>query len=147
MLHFTAHIQNYLLQKVEISSTFCNKICICCAFYWPKANLFCNKWCNSRIWHDSRVILSNRRQYSRNFICRKTGLNVGDKTRNIAFQHVLQQCCKTSCTFLLPVLRLLYVANVIFVYLRGRVEMVDSVLHAEPYTKEELCQFFGLTVC
>ena len=28
MLHFTAHIQNYLLQKVEISSTFCNKICI-----------------------------------------------------------------------------------------------------------------------
>ena len=105
MLHFTAHIQNYLLQKVEISSTFCNKICICCSFYWPKANLFCDKWCNSRIWHDSRVILSNRRQYSRNFICRKTGLNVGDKTRNIAFQHVLQQCCKTSCTFLLPVLR------------------------------------------
>ena len=105
MLHFTAHIQNYLLQKVEISSTFCNKICICYAFYWPKANLFCNKWCNSRIWHDSRVILSNRRQYLRNFICRKTGLNVGDKTRNIAFHHVLQQCCRTSCTFLLPVLR------------------------------------------
>ena len=25
--------------------------------------------------------------------------------------------------------------------------MVDSVLHAEPYTKQELCQFFGLTVC
>ena len=28
-----------------------------------------------------------------------TGLNVGGKTRNIAIQLVLQQCCKTSCTF------------------------------------------------
>ena len=32
-----------------------------------------------------------------------TGLNLGGKTRNIAFQLVLQQCCKTSCTILLPV--------------------------------------------
>ena len=29
---------------------------------------------------------------------------MGGKTRNIAIQLVLQQCCKTSCTFLLPVL-------------------------------------------
>ena len=28
-----------------------------------------------------------------------TGLNVGGKTRNIAIQLVVQQCCKTSCTF------------------------------------------------
>ena len=27
------------------------------------------------------------------------GLNVGGKTRNIAIQLDLQQCCKTSCTF------------------------------------------------
>ena len=27
------------------------------------------------------------------------GLNVGGKTRNIAIQLALQQCCKTSCTF------------------------------------------------
>ena len=27
-----------------------------------------------------------------------TGLNVGGKTRKIAIQIVLQQCCKTSCT-------------------------------------------------
>ena len=27
------------------------------------------------------------------------GLNMGGKTRNIAFQLVLQQCCRTSCTF------------------------------------------------
>ena len=27
-----------------------------------------------------------------------TGLNVCGKTRNIAIQLVLQQCCKTSCT-------------------------------------------------
>ena len=30
----------------------------------------------------------------------KTGLNVGGKTRNLAFELVLQQCCKTSCMFL-----------------------------------------------
>ena len=29
---------------------------------------------------------------------------MGGKTRNIAIQLVLQQCCKTSCTFLSPVL-------------------------------------------
>ena len=28
-----------------------------------------------------------------------TGLNMGGKTRNIAIQLVLQQCCKKSCTF------------------------------------------------
>ena len=34
---------------------------------------------------------------------------VGGKTRNMAsVQLVLQQCCKTSCTFLLPVLPYLY---------------------------------------
>ena len=31
-------------------------------------------------------------------ICCKTGLNAGGKTRNIAIQLVLQQCCRTSCT-------------------------------------------------
>ena len=31
------------LQKVESSSTFCNKMFTRCAFYPPKANLFCNK--------------------------------------------------------------------------------------------------------
>ena len=38
-------------------------------------------------------------------------------------------------------------AIIVFVFVLRRVEMVDSVLHAEPYTKEELCKFFGLTVC
>ena len=28
-----------------------------------------------------------------------TGLNVGGKTRNVAIQLVLQQCCKTNCRF------------------------------------------------
>ena len=34
-----------------------------------------------------------------------TDLSVGGKTRNVAIQLVLQQCCKTNCTFfnLLPV--------------------------------------------
>ena len=39
-----------------------------------------------------------------NLSCCKTGLNVVRKTRNVAIQLVLRQCCKTrSCTFLLPV--------------------------------------------
>ena len=29
-----------LLQKIESYSTFCNKICTCCVFYQPKANLY-----------------------------------------------------------------------------------------------------------
>ena len=33
-----------------------------------------------------------------------TVLNVAGKILNSAFQLVLQQCCKTSCTLLLPVL-------------------------------------------
>ena len=33
-----------------------------------------------------------------------TDLNVGGKTHNIAFQLVSQQCCKTKCTFFLPVI-------------------------------------------
>ena len=37
-----------------------------------------------------------------NLICWKIGLKDASKTSNIAFQLVLQQCCKTSCTVLLP---------------------------------------------
>ena len=73
-----------LLQKVESSSTFWNKIWACCAFYLPKANLFCSKWRNSCIWRDSRVILSNQKsvltQIAASFGCCKTSLNLGGKT-------------------------------------------------------------------
>ena len=40
-----------------------------------------------------------------NLICCKRGLNPGGKTHNITFQFVLQQCCKTKETSLLPVLQ------------------------------------------
>ena len=33
-----------LLQKVERSCTFCSKLCSCCTFYEPKANLFCSRY-------------------------------------------------------------------------------------------------------
>ena len=36
-------------QRVNLSSK---------KFYRPKANLFCRKWRKSRVWHDSRVIVS-----------------------------------------------------------------------------------------
>ena len=38
-----------LLQKQESTFTFCNKICTCCAFYQPKANLSCRKWRKSGV--------------------------------------------------------------------------------------------------
>lgn len=50
--HFTVHFQTCLvtnqvvavceelLQKVESSGPFCNKICTCCTFYQPKTNSF-----------------------------------------------------------------------------------------------------------
>ena len=120
MCWYTTHIQTCLatnqlvagctnlLQKVESSSFFCDKICTCCVFYQPKANLFCCKWRNSHVmaWLLCNFIQSEIRIHAtcNNLICYQTGLNMGGKTRNIAFQHVLQQCCKTSCMFLLPIL-------------------------------------------
>ena len=35
-----------VLEKVERSCTFCSKLGSCCAFYRPKANLFCSKYVN-----------------------------------------------------------------------------------------------------
>ena len=72
--HFTNHVQTCLgtiqviagcenlLQKVECSSTFCNKICTCYAFYRPKAILLCSKRrCNSCVLRDSCVNLFNQK--------------------------------------------------------------------------------------
>ena len=59
--HFTTYVQTCLaanevaagcenlLQKLESTFTFCNKICTCCAFYQPKANLSCRKWRKSGV--------------------------------------------------------------------------------------------------
>ena len=95
-----------LLQKVESSSTFCNKTCTCCVFYRP--DCFAASDVTPVYGVNSRVLLSNQKsvftQLAANFVCCKTGLNVGGKTCNIAFQLVFQQCCKTSCTFSLPLL-------------------------------------------
>ena len=50
-------------RKSDSSSTSCNKIfTLCCAFYLPKTNLYCSKWPRSRVWCDSRVILSNQKR-------------------------------------------------------------------------------------
>ena len=87
-----------LLQKVESNSTFCNKICLCCAFYGPKANLFCSKLRNATVRRDSRTILSNQKsvftQLTVTFICCKTDLNVGSKTRNLLFNTFCRNLAK-----------------------------------------------------
>ena len=50
-----------LSQKVENSSTFCNKICTGCAFYRPKAKSLCSRWYIYRVLRDSCVILANKK--------------------------------------------------------------------------------------
>ena len=72
---FTSHVQiciatipvvagcENLLRKAESSSTFCNKISTCCAFFGPKANLFAT---NDVTPPPPRVIFNpNKSQYSR----------------------------------------------------------------------------------
>ena len=75
-------------------------------FYRPKADLFCNKWCNSHVWLDSHVILSNQKsiftQLATTWFAAKQVW-----TWPVNSQHsfsTLQQCCKTSCTFYRPLL-------------------------------------------
>ena len=53
-----------LLQKVENSSVFTTESVHVARFTGLRANLFCCKWPNSRVWRDSRVILSNQKSAS-----------------------------------------------------------------------------------
>ena len=76
-----------------------------------KANLFCRKWRHCRVWRDSCVFLSNEKSVFTQLAATSICLNLGDKKCNISFQHVLQQCCKTSCRFLLPVLQQIQYKN------------------------------------
>ena len=64
--HSTCPATNHL---VAGSTFFCNKICTCCAFYRPKANLFCSKWPKSRAWRGSRVILFIQSEVSIHSTC------------------------------------------------------------------------------
>ena len=103
VLRFTSHIQTCCrLRKVVAESTewfyFLQQNLYMCTFYRSKANLFCSRLRNSRVWRDSSVILSNKKsvfaQHAATFTCFKTGLNGGVKKCNIAFEHVLRQFCK-----------------------------------------------------
>ena len=103
VLRFTSHLQTCCrLRKVVAESTewlyFLQQNLYMCTFYRSKANLFCSRLRNSRVWRDSRVILSNKKsvfaQHAATFTCFKTGLNGAVKKCNIAFEHVLRQFCK-----------------------------------------------------
>ena len=103
VLRFTSHIQTCCrLRKVVAESTewfyFLQQNLYMCTFYRSKANLFCSRLRNSRVWRDSSVILSNNKsvfaQHAATFTCFKTGFNGGVKKCNIAFEHVLRQFCK-----------------------------------------------------
>ena len=53
-------------RKSDSSSTSCNKKFICCAFYRPKANLYCSKWRRSLAWLTPAKFYPIRGQYSHN---------------------------------------------------------------------------------
>ena len=96
-----------LLQKVESSSTFCNKICTCCASYRPKANLFCNKWRISPVRSDSHVILSNQKSVFKQpaatwFVARQVWTWVVKRATsllNSSCSNVSKQNALFCCTF------------------------------------------------
>jgi len=60
------------------------KVLTWCAFYWPKANLFCCKWRDSlRVWRNFYPEVSIQATWNKLISC-KTSLNMGGKT---AEQH------------------------------------------------------------
>ena len=63
-----------------------------------------------RVWRDSRVILAFTLPAATWFVAREVWF-VGDEMGNTAFQLVLYQCCKTSCTFFSPVCGILKLEN------------------------------------
>ena len=63
-----------------------------------------------RVWRDSRVILAFTQPATTWFVAREVWF-VGDEMGNTAFQLVLYQCCKTSCTFFSPVCGILKLEN------------------------------------
>ena len=78
VLRFTSHIQTCCrLRKVVGESTewfyFLQQNLYMCTFYRSKANLFCSRLRNSRVWRDSSVILSNKKsvfaQHAATFTC------------------------------------------------------------------------------
>ena len=63
-----------------------------------------------RVWRDSRVIPAFTQPATTWFVAREVWF-VGDEMGNTAFQLVLYQCCKTSCTFFSPVCGILKLEN------------------------------------
>ena len=58
----------------------------------------------------------------------------------------MNRCFPIKCGTFIIVIKLIR-CKLVFVGVCCRVQMVDSCLHSEPYTKEELCKFFELSVC
>ena len=89
---------------MEVSSTFCNKICTCCPNWALKQTFFCSKWRKCRIWRESRAILSNQKSVFRQlattwFDTRQVWTWVVNKAASLFNNFFFQQCCKASCTF------------------------------------------------
>ena len=57
----------------------------------------------------------------------------------------MNRCFSIKCGTFIIVIKLIVTYVFLFVF-DCRVQIVDSCLHSEPYTKEELCKFFELSV-
>ena len=81
-------------------------ICTCCAFYWPKANLLCNKWRNTRFWRDSRVILSNQKsvftQLTTTWVVPRKGWPMVVKRAALLFHSFCSNVSKQAARFCWP---------------------------------------------
>ena len=80
-----------------------------------------------------------------------TGLSVGGKTRNIAVQLVLQQCCQTSCTFfvahfsvplVLQILTLFQTKRLSFSTLVFRPGLLNQYPFPDLARKQKLCYHY-----
>ena len=95
-------------RKSDSSYTSCNKIFIlCCTFYRPKANLHCSKWRRTRVWCDSRVILSNQKSVFTQlatawFVARQVWTKVVKRATplfNLFCSNVAKQVASVCCSF------------------------------------------------
>ena len=113
-----ASCENFL-QKLERSSTYCDKICTCCAFYRPQVSV--RQSCFAvPVWSEFRTILFNQKSV---FTHLQQPDLLQERLRTRAVKRAtslcnsfLQQRCKTSCAFLLPV----------FSKFRDKIELINS---------------------
>ena len=106
VLHVLPPTNQPVLQQIrlmQVAKSCCTKSLHVVHFTDPRQTCFAaSPWGNSRVRHDSSVILSNQKSVFRQLA--RQVWTWSDETCSIAFRLVWQQCCKTSWTFLFCIL-------------------------------------------